>query len=207
MQIGLLQLIYGLSVAELIQSSLEIFKPTFTSVDTHQCDLIDCFKFHCFASFNENSTKTQFTKITTTDFELPKHCWQARLQKSTSICPNLVLSLSRDLSEGLSLSRSLRVSTRLGLGAGLGARGGDLGWGVRGETDLENDLDLEEDLNRYFKMNIMKFSTTSIASSLIICWEFDTSQNTENLFWFLHVWQVNTAIILLANKLPGSWPW
>lgn len=68
---------------------------------------------------------------------------------------NLVLSRSLSLSwllSGRSFSRSLRLSTLLGWGPGLAARTtGDLVCGVRGETDLENDLDLDDDLkeNQY----------------------------------------------------------
>lgn len=62
----------------------------------------------------------------------------------------LSLGLSRSLSLFLSgLSLSLRLSAvRLECEAGFVVRTGDLGCGVRGETDLENDLDRVDDLDR-----------------------------------------------------------
>lgn len=68
---------------------------------------------------------------------------------------NTNLGLSRSLSLALSdLSLSRRLSVfRLGYDVGFVVRMGDRGCGVRGETDLENDLDREEDLKR-FKIGI-----------------------------------------------------
>ena len=66
---------------------------------------------------------------------------------------NTNLGLSRSLSLALSdLSLSRRLSVfRLGYDVGFVVRMGDRGCGVRGDTDLENDLDREEDLKRFKK--------------------------------------------------------
>lgn len=133
----------------------------------------DCYLNYVQREFPLNTKKIPFSKIKRKLYDALAHLltfikknlsFRLKLNKGfwlerKKYITNLVLSRSLSLSwllSGRSFSRSLRLSTLLGWGPGLAARTtGDLVCGVRGETDLENDLDLDDDLkeNQYQQEN------------------------------------------------------